>query len=80
MVDQKGTFEKVHTAPNRFEADIIIEALRSEGIPIRLHVYEEVAYNGIFVPQLGWGSIMVPQEMVEKAREIVESLKKAFEE
>jgi hypothetical protein len=80
MVDQKGSFEKAHAASNRFEADIIIEALQNEGIPVRLHVHEEVAYNGIFVPQLGWGSIMVPQELVEKAREIVASLKKTFEE
>ncbi len=80
MVDQKGSFEKIHTAPNRFEADIIVGALQDEGIPVHLRVHEEIAYDGIFIPQMGWGSILVPEEMVERAREIVSSLKRSFGE
>jgi hypothetical protein len=80
MVDRRATFVKVYTAANRFEADIIVEALEKEDIAVHLQVHEEVAYNGIFVPQMGWGSIMVPQEMVEKAKEIVTSLQKTFEQ
>ncbi len=80
MVDQGGTYEKVYTASNRFEADIIVEALQNEGISVHLQVHEDVAYNGIFIPQMGWGSILVPEEMVERAREIVSSFKRSFGE
>ncbi len=66
-------FTSVYTLANRFEADLLMDALRQEGIPALLRGFEETAYTGLFVPQKGWGRIMVPREMKDAAREIVDA-------
>jgi hypothetical protein len=65
---------KVHTLSNRFEADLIADALRREGIPFMVRSFEETPYAGLFIPQRGWGRVMVPGEMADLAREIIASL------
>jgi len=67
-------YVKVHTLSNRFEADVIEDALRQEGIPVLVRSFEETPYTGLFVPQKGWGRIMVPKEMTDLAREIISAL------
>ncbi len=67
-------YVKVHTLSNRFEADVIADALRQEGIPVLVRSFEETPYTGLFVPQKGWGRIMVPKEMADLAREIISGL------
>jgi len=64
----------VHTLSNRFEADVIADALRQEGIPVLVRAFEETPYAGLFVPQKGWGRIMVPKEMADLACEIISGL------
>jgi hypothetical protein len=70
-------YVKVHTLSNRFEADVIADALSREGIPVFVRPFEETPYGGLFIPQRGWGRIMVPKEMADMAREIISSLSKA---
>lgn len=79
MEDLDWIFKKVHTASNRFEADLIMDALGKENIPALLRIHEEVAYNGLFVPQMGWASVLVPEGMEERAKEIVISIMKTFD-
>ena len=55
------------------------DILRKEGIPVLFHAHEETAYNGIFIPQKGWGAILVPEERVGQATDILSSLIKSFE-
>lgn len=74
MAETELKYVKVHTLSNRFEADVITEALRQEGIPVILRSFVETAYTGIFTPQKGWGRIMVPKEMADLAREIISGL------
>ncbi len=64
----------MHTLSNRFEADVIADALRQEGIPVLVRSFEETPYTGLFVPQKGWGRIMVPKAMADLAREIISGL------
>ena len=64
----------MHTLSNRFEADVIADALRQEGIPVLVRAFEETPYAGLFVPQKGWGRIMVPKEMADLACEIISGL------
>lgn len=64
----------MHTLSNRFEADVIADALRQEGIPVLVRAFEETPYAGLFVPQKGWGRIMVPKEMADLASEIISGL------
>ncbi len=74
MAETEPQYVKVHTLSNRFEADLITDALRQEGIPVLLRSFEETPYSGLFVPQRGWGRIMVPEEMAGRAREIISGL------
>lgn len=74
MAETQFQYVKVHTLSNRFEADVIANALSQEGIPVIVRSFEETPYSGLFIPQKGWGRIMVPEEMADLAREIISSL------
>ncbi|MGA2939140.1 MAG: DUF3786 domain-containing protein [Syntrophobacteraceae bacterium] len=74
MAQTQFQYVKVHTLSNRFEADVIEDALRQEGIPVLVRSFEETPYTGLFVPQKGWGRVMVPKEMADLAREIISGL------
>jgi hypothetical protein len=62
---------RLYTVGNRFEADLLLHALEQEGIPVRLRTYEETPYNGLFVPQRGWGALFVPADDEHGARELI---------
>ena len=79
MTETQSKYVKVHTLSNRFEADVITEALRQEGIPVIVRSFEETPYTGLFIPQKGWGRIMVPKEMADLAREIISGLAEEIE-
>ena len=61
----------IYTLANRFEADLLMDALHREGVPAILRSFEETAYDGLFVPQRGWGQILVPKEYVPEAHEVI---------
>lgn len=71
----KGDYQKVAVASDRFEADLISQALQEEGIPHLIRTYHDTAYDGIFIPQKGWGAIMVPKEMQQQAEAIIAELR-----
>jgi hypothetical protein len=64
----------IYTLANRFEADLLMDALQREGVPAILRSFEETAYDGLFVPQRGWGQILVPEEYVSEAHEVTAPL------
>ncbi len=68
-----------HTLANRFEADLLTDALEREGIPVFVRSFEETAYDGLFVPQKGWGQILVPAEYVSRARAVIGPLLETLE-
>jgi hypothetical protein len=63
---------RVRTVENRFEADLLMQALRQENIPVMLRRFEETAYDGLFVTQMGWGAIMVPGDYEQAASGIID--------
>lgn len=65
---------RVHTVENRFEADLLIQSIQQEGIPVLLRRFEETAYDGLFVAQMGWGAIFVPADFEEAARGLIEGI------
>jgi len=71
---------KVFTLKNRFEADIIKGELEKERIPVLIRSFRDTAYDGIYIPQKGWGEIRVPEKDKKKATEIIDILEKYFEE
>ena len=65
---------RIHTVENRFEADLLMQALHEESIPAMLRRFEETAYDGLFVTQMGWGAILVPGDYEAEARKLVENV------
>ena len=72
-------FTNIHTLANRFEADLLLDALKQEGIPTFLRSFEETAYDGLFVCQRGWGWLMVPEELASRATEIIKPFIEDFQ-
>jgi hypothetical protein len=71
-------FKKIAVAENRFEADLIAQTLRQEGIRCMIRSYQDTAYDGIFIPQKGWAAVMVPVESEERAGAIIAELRKGL--
>lgn len=68
---QQQDMVRIHTVENRFEADLLVQALRQENIPVLLRRFEETAYDGLFVTQMGWGALLVPGDYEETAARVV---------
>ncbi len=70
-LEQQQDMVRIHTVENRFEADLLIQSLRQEHIPAMLRRFEETAYDGLFVTQMGWGAILVPGDYEEEAASVI---------
>ena len=64
----------VHTLKNQIEAQVIEDALREAGIKFVIRTFEDRAYNGIFIPQKGYGQVLVEEKDRERAEEIIYNL------
>ena len=71
---------RIHTVENRFEADLLMQALSEECIPAMLRRFEETAYDGLFITQMGWGAILVPGDYEGEARSLVENVLESISE
>ncbi len=69
---------RISTVANKFEGDRVSHALEKQGIPFLIRRYDDTAYDGLFIPQKGWAAVMVPDEFVEKAKAVIENLKRDF--
>jgi len=71
VVAKRKDLVVVHIAQGELEASVIKSHLECEGIPVMLQ-YESVGrVFGLTVDGLGEIRILVPQELAEKAREII---------
>ena len=73
-IEDQEIFVKVKTVENEFEADIIRDALEKEDIPVLVRNFHDTSFNGLFIPQKGWGIILVPEEYREDAKNILEAI------
>jgi polyhydroxyalkanoate synthesis regulator phasin len=69
---------KAGTVENRFEGDRISQALQEAGIPFLIKSFLDTAYNGLYIPQKGWGTVMVPGKNGEEAKKLISDIKKTF--
>ena len=53
---------KVGTVENRFEGDRISQVLQEAGIAFLIKSFLDTAYDGLYIPQKGWGIVMVSQK------------------
>ena len=67
-------WKKIATLDNQFQADLLTDALRKEAIPFLLREYKDSAYDGLFVAQKGWGTLMVDDSRLEEAEGILRDL------
>jgi hypothetical protein len=69
---------KAGTIENRFEGDRIFQALQEAGIPFLIKSFLDTAYDGLYIPQKGWGAVMVPEKNKEEAERLISEVKKTF--
>jgi hypothetical protein len=71
-VGQKRDLEVVYIAQGELEANVIKSHLESEGVPVLLE-YESVGrVIGLTVDGLGMIKVLVPRELAEMAKRIIE--------
>jgi hypothetical protein len=73
-----GRWVRVGVVENRFEGDRISQALNDAEIPFLIKSFLDTAYDGLYIPQKGWGAVMVPEEWGEEAERIISEVKKTF--
>jgi hypothetical protein len=77
---EKRNLKKIAIAENTFEADLIRQTLEREGITCMVRPYHDTAYDGIFIPQKGWGAVMVPEALEGKASAIIAEIREGLKE
>ncbi|MFQ5842542.1 MAG: hypothetical protein ACE5I8_08905 [Thermodesulfobacteriota bacterium] len=73
-----GNFVKIFVVENKFEADLVSQALQQEGIPVMLKTFSDTAYDGLYIPQKGWAAVMIPEELKALGERVVVEFKDAF--
>lgn len=73
-----GNFVKIFVVENKFEADLLSQAMQREGVPVMVRTFSDTAYDGLYIPQKGWAAIMVPEEFKALGERVVNEFKEAF--
>jgi hypothetical protein len=73
-------WEKAGIVENRFEGDRVKQSLEEAGIPFMIKSFLDTAYDGLFIPQKGWGAVLVPGEYLASAEKLILEVKATFKE
>ena len=73
-------WEKAGIIENRFEGDRIKQVLQEAGIPFLVKSFLDTAYDGLYIPQKGWGAVLVPEDFRERAETMIAEVKRSFKE
>ncbi|MGQ9509739.1 MAG: DUF2007 domain-containing protein [Thermodesulfobacteriota bacterium] len=71
---------KAGVVENRFEGDRISQVLKEAEIPFIIRSFLDTAYDGLYLPQKGWGVVMVPKEFETQAKKMILEVKTTFKE
>jgi deoxyribose-phosphate aldolase len=66
---------RLTTLENRFETDLVTQALDEEGIDYFIKSFQDSAYDGLFVTQKGYALLFVDENQKERARTLVEQVR-----
>ena len=69
--ENREEFVTLATVQDRFEADVLSDLLKKEGVPVLIQKYGDTSFDGIFIPQKGWGVLRVPREKLVRAERLV---------
>jgi hypothetical protein len=72
--DADEVFVRAAIAGDRFEADVMKDALEKEGIPVLVRSFQDTSFDGIYVPQKGFAVIEVPEERRDEAIKVLGNL------
>ena len=61
----------VYTLQDQVDASVIKSALEEEGIRHVIRTFIDSAYDGIFIPQRGYGDVQVEENDAARAKEII---------
>lgn len=78
LMEAMDQWVKVGTVENRFEGDRISQVLEEAGIRFLVKSFLDTAYNGLYIPQKGWGVVMVSEKNREEAERLISEIKKTF--
>jgi hypothetical protein len=59
---------------NEVEARLLESVLQEKGIPHVIRTYKDLAYDGIFQLQQGWGHVEAPPEYLAQVKQIYNDL------
>jgi hypothetical protein len=71
---------KAGIVESRFEGDRVSQALEEAGISFLIKSFLDTAYDGLYIPQKGWGMVLVPENFKEEAGKVILEVKKNFKE
>jgi hypothetical protein len=71
---------KAGVVENQFEGDRVSQALTEATIPFMIKSFHDTAYDGLYIPQKGWGAVMVPDEFREETERLISEVRKGFSE
>ncbi len=74
-----GRWVKAGIVENRFEGDRVTQTLKEAEIPFLIKSFLDTAYNGLYIPQKGWGAVMVPERFREEAERMISEVKNSFQ-
>jgi hypothetical protein len=80
MMEALERWVKAGTVENQFEGDRISQALREAEIPFLIKSFLDTAYDGLYIPQKGWGIVMVSEKHKQEAERLISEVKKTFVE
>ena len=70
-----GELVKVLILKNQIEALLIESILKERKIPFIVRSYHDLAYDGIFQFQKGWGHVEAPEKYHDEIKSIYKDLK-----
>jgi hypothetical protein len=73
IAESNEVFVRIATAGDRFEADVIKDALSTEGIPVLVRTFQDTSFDGLYVSQKGWAVIEVPETFLDRARFVIDA-------
>lgn len=69
--------KKIAVIENRFEADLLSDALAHEGIEHVIRSFQDSAYDGLYVTQKGYAQLLTDEKDKEAALAILDDIRKS---
>jgi len=67
-------YKKILLLENAVEAQFLETVLKERGIPYLIRSYSDLAYDGLFQFQKGWGHVEAPEQYKQEIEEIHKAL------